>query len=272
MGFLRADTVDFDSDNLLHISQEIWTRLDNTLQKNVTETAWNGQNISTINFTPGTSNSSLVTLGQVQAIIAGSEIAEYNAAYVQYASGNGVTTTFNLTDFPTSDVDPEHLVVTLDGVVQRPDSYTYTLPAGTTTPQVVFSVAPPSGAAIMFRAFDGLIQTVHAPNSINGNTIITGTLELPKLTVPSGAAKRLLTANADGVVSAVSADTTYITGFDTQVRLSRLDQMAAPTSNVSLNSNKITSLSTGTDAGDAVNKGQLDSAISGVIASAVAAA
>lgn len=55
-----------------------------------------------------------------------------------------------------------------------------------------------------------------------------------------------------------------ISDFDTAVRTSRLDQLAAPTASVSLNSQKITGLADGTSAGDAVNKGQLDAAQSGL--------
>lgn len=62
----------------------------------------------------------------------------------------------------------------------------------------------------------------------------------------------------------VIADHTYISDFDTQVRTSRLDQMAAPSGSVSLNSQKITSLQSGTASTDAVNKGQLDAATQGL--------
>lgn len=48
-----------------------------------------------------------------------------------------------------------------------------------------------------------------------------------------------------------------ISDFDTQVRTSRLDQLAVPTAAVSMNNQKITSLSDGTTAGDAVNFAQL---------------
>jgi len=55
-----------------------------------------------------------------------------------------------------------------------------------------------------------------------------------------------------------------ISDFSTAVRTNRLDQMAAPTASVSLNSQKITGLADGTSAGDAVNKGQLDAAQNGL--------
>jgi hypothetical protein len=51
-----------------------------------------------------------------------------------------------------------------------------------------------------------------------------------------------------------------ISDFDTQVRTSRLDQMAAPTASVSLNSQKITSLATPTANADAATKQYVDTA------------
>jgi len=54
-----------------------------------------------------------------------------------------------------------------------------------------------------------------------------------------------------------------ISDFDTQVRTSRLDQMAAPTAPVSLNNQRITSLATPTAATDAATKGYVDSAVNG---------
>jgi hypothetical protein len=55
-----------------------------------------------------------------------------------------------------------------------------------------------------------------------------------------------------------------ISDFDTQVRTSRLDQMAAPTASVSLNSQKITNLANGTSPADGVNFAQLELARQGL--------
>jgi hypothetical protein len=59
-----------------------------------------------------------------------------------------------------------------------------------------------------------------------------------------------------------------ISNFDTQVRTNRLDQMAAPTGSVSLNSQKITSLATPTDNTDASTKAYVDTSIANLIAGA----
>lgn len=55
-----------------------------------------------------------------------------------------------------------------------------------------------------------------------------------------------------------------ISDFDTQVRTSRLDQMAAPTADVSLNSHKLTGVSTPTSGTDAANKSYVDTAVTGL--------
>jgi phage-related tail fiber protein len=55
-----------------------------------------------------------------------------------------------------------------------------------------------------------------------------------------------------------------ISDFDTQVRTNRLDQMAAPTSSVSLNNQKITGLATPTNDTDAANKGYVDATRQGL--------
>ena len=59
-----------------------------------------------------------------------------------------------------------------------------------------------------------------------------------------------------------------VSDFDTQVRTSRLDQMAAPTAAVSLNSQKVTSLATPTDNADAATKLYVDTKVADLVNSA----
>jgi hypothetical protein len=59
-----------------------------------------------------------------------------------------------------------------------------------------------------------------------------------------------------------------VSDFDTQVRTSRLDQMAAPTASVAMNSQKITGLATPTLNTDAATKAYADGLITSLVASA----
>lgn len=76
------------------------------------------------------------------------------------------------------------------------------------------------------------------------------------------AANGSIIVNADSIqVGSISAS--QVSDFDTQVRTNRLNQLAAPTAAVSLNSQKITNLANGTAAQDAVNFQQLSDVVQG---------
>jgi hypothetical protein len=82
---------------------------------------------------------------------------------------------------------------------------------------------------------------------VNADINASAAIALSKLAVDP-----LARANHTGTQTAST-----ISDFDTQVRTSRLDQMAAPTAAVSINSQKITNLANPTDNGDAVSLGYL---------------
>lgn len=102
----------------------------------------------------------------------------------------------------------------------------------------------------------GKVTSDHIANGaiVNEDISSSAAIALSKL-----ATDPLARANHTGTQTAST-----ISDFDTQVRTNRLDQLAAPTASVSLNSQKITGLADGTSAGDAVNKGQLDAAQNGL--------
>jgi len=90
---------------------------------------------------------------------------------------------------------------------------------------------------------------------VNTDISNTAAISLGKL-----ATDPLARANHTGTQTAST-----ISNFDTQVRTSRLDQMAAPTSAVSANSQNITNLATPSVSTDAATKGYVDTEINALI-------
>jgi len=115
-----------------------------------------------------------------------------------------------------------------------------------------------ASAAISYSKLN-LAGTITSADISNGTIVAAdiadGTITAAKLT-----ADPFARANHTGTQLAAT-----VSDFDTQVRTSRLDQMAAPTGSVSLNSQKITNLATPTSNTDASTKAYVDTSISNLI-------
>lgn len=97
--------------------------------------------------------------------------------------------------------------------------------------------------------------------SVSGSPVTTsGDIEFTFNAQTSGT----VLASVGGLPAFVALDHTYISDFDAQVRTSRLDQMAAPTADVSLNSHKLTNVTDPTSAQDAATKNYVDSVAQGL--------
>jgi hypothetical protein len=145
---------------------------------------------------------------------------------------------------------------------------------GTTTPAISISAADGSNAGSMSAAHYTLVN-----NATNANTASTIVKRDSSGNFSAGTITAALTGDVTGNVSGsagtvlslsgldtddLSEGTTNLYYTDTRVRANRLDQMAAPTSAVSLNSQKITNLATPTNATDAATKGYVDAARQGL--------
>jgi len=115
-------------------------------------------------------------------------------------------------------------------------------------------------------------ETINVFGDATGSGTTSITVTLANTGVTAGTYTKV-TVNSKGLVTSATTlaasdiptlTASKISDFDTQVRTSRLDQMAAPSSSLSLNSQKITSLADPTNAQDAATKNYVDSTAQGL--------
>ena len=131
-------------------------------------------------------------------------------------------------------------------------------------------------------SFDGtgnvsLTTSIGTGAIVNADVNASAQIAYSKLNLANGIVNADINASAGIALSKLATDplaranhtgtqaASTISDFDTQVRTSRLDQMAAPTAAVSLNSQKITDLDSPTASSDAANKGYVDTQITNLV-------
>ena len=110
------------------------------------------------------------------------------------------------------------------------------------------------GSATTIEAIGGSGSFVDLTTSRTANTVLAA----PNGSNGAGTFRALVAADIPSLAH------TKISDFDTGVQANRLDQMAAPTGSVSLNSQKITNLADPTGDNDAANKGYVDGVAQGL--------
>jgi hypothetical protein len=142
----------------------------------------------------------------------------------------------------------------------------YTTDTGTVTSAMIANGAivdaDVNASAAIAKTKLNLGGTITSADLVDGTIVATdiadGTITAAKMVTDPYAR-----ANHTGTQAAST-----ISDFDTQVRTSRLDQMAAPTGSVSVNSQKITSLATPTVNTDAATKLYVDTKVADLVNSA----
>jgi hypothetical protein len=120
-----------------------------------------------------------------------------------------------------------------------------------------------SGTAAIAYSKLSLGGTITSADIVDGTIVNSDINASAAIALSKLATDPLARANHTGTQTAST-----ISDFDTQVRTSKVTDLAAPTGSFSMNSQKITTLATPTDAGDASTKGYVDAQITALVGGA----
>jgi hypothetical protein len=132
---------------------------------------------------------------------------------------------------------------------------------GSTSVNLVTSIATGSIVNADVNASAAIAKSkLNLGGTITSADLVDGTIVNADINASAGIALSKLAVDPIARANHTGSQTaSTISDFDTQVRTNRLDQMAAPTAAVSVNSQKITNLASPVDNGDAVSLGYLNS-------------
>ena len=204
-----------------------------------------GTGVATFLGTPSSANFAAVITDETGT---GSVVLATSPTLVTPVLGVATATSINGTTIPssatlvkTSDTGTVTSTMILDGTIANAD------------------ISASAGIVYSKLSLNGTITSADIVNgTIVAADIADGTITAAKLT-----ADPFARANHTGTQLAAT-----VSDFDTQVRTSRLDQMAAPTGSVALNTQKITGLGTPTLSTDASTKAYVDAQITALVGGA----
>jgi hypothetical protein len=275
-GSIREEDLDNDANRLTSVDEEIEDGITNALLKDDSGEWWQGEGLRSHNCSPATTQTGWVTLAQMQNAIDGQVPAVVENATVVTFTGDGTTTEYELVGW--QGLNTPTVEIHVDRAYQEADGNTYEVlnsddsaypSQGTTSDFVVFDTAPINGASIEMKIFSGTVATTIGDSTVTGDSIVADAIDETHINIGAGNDKRFFVFNTTGdpVGRTIGPADFAATGqtpsgaFNTGVRTSRLDQMAAPTAAVDLNSQRINNLASPSVATDAASKAYVDSLI-----------
>ena len=249
---------------------------------------------STATITGGTVNATTLQQGGVQAVtttdsqtlsnktLTTPTIASFTNATHSHlnAAGGGTITSAAISDIQ------EYVEDTVGAMVSSNTESGIAVTYDDATGKLNFDVSDPvitldgdiTGSATMTNLGNTTITTAISSGSIvNADVNSSAQIAYSKLNLTNSIVNADINASAAIALSKLATDplaranhtgtqlASTISDFDTQVRTSRLDQMAAPTASVAFNSQKITGLGTPTANTDAATKGYVDTQVTNLI-------
>lgn len=246
---VTAELLDLDSNQNFFIVQEAIDLQTDSMVRG-TDGNWAARKYVIKNLAAGIDGSDAVNLNQLQAAIVGALPATLSGlGYAEY-TGDGSSVNFTIPTAISTITDPSDVEVFVNGLRQRPTVHYTIVP-----PNITFSTAPTLNDNILFAWPEGVIAGLIASNAVLTSSIQDDAVTVGKIL--QGSNGQVL-ATVSSATAWTTLNSTYISNFDTQVRTSRLDQMAVPTVSLSMDGEKIVSLGTPTVSTDAATKAYVD--------------
>ncbi len=246
---VTAELLDLDSNQNFFLIQE-GLDLQSDAMIRGTDGQWAGRGYQIKNIAAGTDGTDAVNLNQLQAAVVGALPATLSGlGYVVY-TGDAVEDTFALPAAIQDITDPGDVEVFVNGIRQLPVTH-YSIVGD----DVLLAFVPAVGDKVLLAWPEGVVAGI-----VSADSVLTASIQNDAVTaakIAPGSNGQVLAAVA-GESAWTTLAASYVSDFDTQVRTSRLDQMAAPTASVSAGSQKITNLGTPTSGTDAATKTYVD--------------
>lgn len=255
---VTSELLDLDSNQNFFLVQEAVDLQTDSMVRN-DGGQWEGRGLTIQNIAAGVNGTDAVTVNQMNAATSGALPAVLSGMGAQQYTGDGSIADFAIPASIAAITDPSDVAVYINGVRQLPGVHYSIVP-----PDVHFEATPANADAILMTWPEGVVSGLVTVNSVSTVALQDECVTVAK--IDGGTNNQVLTTvGFDATWSDLTA--AHVTDFNTAVRTSRLDQMVAPTTSVSMGSQKISSLATPTATTDAVNKSYADGNIAKTVAS-----
>ena len=250
---VTSELLDLDSNQLFFLVQEGLDIQGDAMIRG-SDGQWNARSYRIGNVNAGVFGTDAVNVNQLNAATSGALPATLSGIGTQTYVGDGATTNFTLPLAISTITEDDDVEVYINGLRQRPGTH-YSVSAG----DLVITPAPAGTDNILIAYGQGVVSAILTANSVFTSALQDDCVTVAK--IAQGTNGQVL-KTVSGNTAWASVNAADVPDFDTQVRTSSLDQMAAPTAPVSMNSQLITNLPGPVSAGDAARKTYVDTVYS----------
>jgi hypothetical protein len=252
---LTEQILDLDSNQEFFLIQENQDSLDDGMGKGE-DGNWDAQGLKIKNMGEAVDANDAVTFAQVSAIVGGGVTGEFSDQVSTTWTGDGTTTAFTLPDRAGKEAQDQD--VFLNGVKQLPVT-AYTVADSGDDMIITFVAAPPNGSVVEAVYDTGVAIGTVSIDAIGTSQIQDDAVTVDKIDGGATDAQTHFLKSSSDVVSWDVLGSADLADFISTVQTVRLDQMATPTSSVSMGSQRLTSVSTPSADSDAATKEYADS-------------